>query len=99
RRLHRHRRALAEGTVEQQPLTSRLREFVEHAAFADVLLQARIGHVKRAWDCAMALALAAFTQIDQGDVRISDEANGLQGGYGPAAARYFFLMEADFHVG
>jgi hypothetical protein len=45
RGLHRHGRALAEGTVEEKPLAGGLGEFVEHAAFADVLQQAWIGHV------------------------------------------------------
>ena len=47
----------------------------------------------------MALALGAFTEIDQGDVRFSDDAKRLHGGYRPAAARNLLLMEADLHVG
>ena len=38
----------------------------------------------------MALALGAFTEIDQGDVRFSDNAKRLRGGHCPAAARNLF---------
>jgi hypothetical protein len=47
----------------------------------------------------VALALGAFTEIDQGDVRFSDNAKRLRGGHCPAAARNLFLMEADLHIG
>ena len=73
RGLHRHGRALAEGAVEHQPLAGRLGQLVQHAARADVLLQARIGHMQRARDDAVALALGALAQVDQRDVRLADQ--------------------------
>ena len=42
RRLHRHRRTLAEGAVEQDALAGRGRKFVQPAARRDLLLQARV---------------------------------------------------------
>src|SRR6185437_946489 len=60
RSLYGHGRAFAKCTVEDDPLTGRCRQFVQHSAGADVLLQVRIGRVQGARNSAMALALAFF---------------------------------------
>src|SRR5690242_7598516 len=58
RSLHRHRRALAEGAIEQDPLAGRRGQFVQHAAGADVLLQIRVRCVQRARNDAVFVAFA-----------------------------------------
>src|SRR5262245_360206 len=45
-RLNRHRRTFAKGAVEQQALVRPFRKLVQHAAFADVFLQGRIGDMQ-----------------------------------------------------
>src|ERR1700736_1605165 len=94
RRLHRHGRALAEGAVEHEPLAGRFGEFVQHAAGADVFLQARIGHVQGARDDAVTLALVLLAQVDERDVGLADEREALLGGNRPAAPRDLRLMES-----
>ena len=68
RRLHRHGRALAERAVEHHALAGRRRQFVQHAAGADILRQIRIGRMQRAGNDAVLLALAFLAQIDDRDV-------------------------------
>ena len=69
---HRHRRALAEGAVEQQPFGRRRCKFVQHAAGLDIFHQVGVGRVQRARNDAVLLALAVFAQIDEGDVRLAE---------------------------
>src|SRR5215471_5909918 len=68
RSLHRHRRALAEGAIEQDPFAGRRGQFVQHAAGADVHRQIRIWCVQRARNDAVFVAFALLTQIDDRDV-------------------------------
>src|SRR5215813_283025 len=46
RRLHRHGRTLAKSAVEQKTLAGRFGKLAQHAAFADVLLQGRVGYMQ-----------------------------------------------------
>ena len=69
RRLHRHRRALPERTVENDALTGGARELVQHAAGTHIGGEVGVGGVQRAGDDAVLLAFAAFAQIDEYHVR------------------------------
>src|SRR6266567_3490177 len=57
RGLHRHRRALAEGAIEQDALAGRAGKLVEHAAGPHIDLDVRIGGMDRARNDAVLLAL------------------------------------------
>src|SRR5262249_24591653 len=68
RSLHRHRPALAESAIEQDPFVGCGGKFVQHAAGADVHRQIRIRCVQRARNDAVFVAFALLAQIDDRDV-------------------------------
>ena len=99
RRLHRHCRALAEGTVEDDALAGGSGEFVQHAARADIVRKLGVGGVQRARDDAVLLAFRPLAQIDERHVGPAVEGHGLGGADRPAPPRDLLLGKADAHVG
>ena len=55
--------------------------------------------MQRAGDAAVLCALAGLAQIDEGDIRPSDQRDRLRRLQRPAAARDLLLRQADLHVG
>src|SRR5262249_59452810 len=85
--LNRHRRALAEGAVEQHALAGRRSKLMQHAAGPHIGSEVGVGGVQRTGDDAVLLALGRLAQIDQRHIVIADEADRILRAHCPAALR------------
>ena len=86
RRLHRHRRALAEGAVEHEALAGAAASSCSMPPAPILSCRVGIGRVQRAGDGAVLLALARLAQVDQRDVAAAEQRHRLVGADRPAAA-------------
>ena len=97
RRLHRHRRALAEAQRIRCACHGR-RQFVNTPPAAILLLQARIRRMQRAWNDAVFFALAFLAQIDNRDVRPAAQRHGFAAA-APSPCARSPLDAADLQIG